>query len=352
MNKIQICQNSVLWDSRLSSSSGGWISNTTQWRDCLEQSFPQMKCIPLLIGNDSEAPTQIALYKISSMIKGTRYVNSPYSSISSIVCDSPGHISELIGYFDSLRKDHGQKIRIEMYSSKKHELLEQCGRFQLTRNYMHHFLDLQKDSSKIFDSFHLDCVKRSIKKSEKSKFKLRRADQLSDVNDFYRLYCITRKNLGLPPMPLVFFQKLFTNLFPRGELDIYFTLLDNKSVAGLLLLKYKDTVLVEFAGDDFSHRKLFPNHFVYWNCIQLAQKQGYKRFSFGRTHKLNMGLLQFKRRWGTQEEYMSIYSYPKESACDSTKEDTMAYRLVNKIAPKMPMPLFRLMGTILYRYAG
>ena len=350
--KIQICENPSVWNEKLSGAPGGWVSHTLQWRDSLESSFPHIKCFPLLIESDDSHITQIPLYRISSIITGTRYVSVPFSSISSILCDSMEHITALVNYLQKIQAKKKNCDQVELHSNTPHDLFERSGHFQNSRNYLHHFLDLRKDIDTIFNSFNESDVRLKIKKSEKKDLVFRRADRASDVHDFYRLYCLTRQRRGLPPMPLIFLQRLFSNFFNRRELEIYFADHAGKAVAGLLLLKYRDTVLAEFAGDDFLHRNLFPNQFIYWNCIKMAHKEGFKTFSFGRTHHLNTGLLQFKRRWGTREEWMADYRYPKESASNNTKENTFTYRFIRNVSPRLPMPLFKTMGNIIYRHLG
>lgn len=262
------------------------------------------------------------------------------------------HITALVNYFSSIGKEKTNNVQVELHSNTPHDLIERSGHFQNSRNYLHHFLDLRKDINAIFNSFNESDVKQKIKRSEKKGLVFRRANQASDVKDFYRLYCLTRQRRGLPPMPLIFLHRLFSNFFNRGELEIYFADHAGKAVAGLLLLKYRDTVLAEFAGDDFVHRNLFPNQFIYWNCIKMAHQEGFKTFSFGRTHHLNTGLAQFKKRWGAQEEWMADYHYPKDGASGNTKENTFAYRFIRKISPRLPMPLFKAMGNIIYRHLG
>jgi len=348
--KIQLCEDDALWNAKVSAAPDSWLSHMSQWRDTLEASFPHIKCIPLLIENSGDHVTTLPLYRISSIIGGTRYVSVPFSSISYILCGSPEQFMALADYFNKIREEKNKRISIEIRSNVPHALFEKSGLFNSSQNYLHHFLDLEKDSDAIYNSFHETAVKQPIKKSEKSGLLLRRANQLSEVKDFYTLYCLTRKRQGLPPMPLVFLENLFSNFFVKGALEIYFADFERKAVAGLVPLKYRDMVLVEFAGDDFVHRKLFPNHFLYWNCIKLAHKEGFKKFSFGRTYHLNDSLLQFKRRWGTQEGWMHDYRYPKTSAQDNPKENSFAYRFFRHVSPLLPMPLFQVMGNIIYRY--
>jgi hypothetical protein len=340
------------WEAALGEDPESWICHTFQWRDSLEASFPHIKCVPLLMKSDSVRITQIPLYRISSLMTGTKYVSVPFSSYSSILCDAPEHVTALTGYFDELRTAGGEKITFEFHSNRTHELFENSGLFRASRNYLHHFIDLNQDIAAIHDSFHYSCVKKPLKRSEKTGLVLTRASRASHVNDFYRLYCLTRQRHGLPPMPLRFLRSLFDNFFARGAMEIYFAEHKGQKVGGLLILKYKDMMLSEFGGDDFIHRSLYPNVFLYWNCIRIAHQAGLKKFSFGRTHQANDGLLGFKRHWGTQEERIVQYIYPKTDAPDRAKESSLAYRLVRRVSPRMPMPLFKLMGKVAYRYLG
>ena len=68
----------------------------------------------------------------------------------------------------------------------------------------------------------------------------------------------------------------------------------------MLLSKFRDRVSGEFVAVDPAFQNISPNHFLFWEAIKSACEEGYRIFDFGRTSPRNVGLMDFKRRWGTQ----------------------------------------------------
>jgi hypothetical protein len=87
-----------------------------------------------------------------------------------------------------------------------------------------------------------------------------------------------------------------------------------------------------------------------WQAIKWCSRNGFRRFSFGRTEPENQGLLQFKRGWGTKEDKIKYYRYDLKSGCFVTKASgpKTSYNFFRH----MPSPLLRLTGNFLYRHVG
>jgi len=60
------------------------------------------------------------------------------------------------------------------------------------------------DKERILES-HKKYVRRDIRKAQRSGVTIRSGTSREDAQIFYQLYCLSRKRLGLPPMPYLFF---------------------------------------------------------------------------------------------------------------------------------------------------
>lgn len=146
--------------------------------------------------------------------------------------------------------------------------------------------------------FHKNAVRIPIAKAVKSGLEVRHGKTEHDISCFYRIFSSSRKRHGLPPIPYIYFKSLWDVFGTSGNLTVLSAVYKEKTVAVSLLLKFKDSVTVEFGCDLIEYRKLCPNHFLDWKAIQLACDEGFKLFSFGRTSPNNKGLMTYKERWG------------------------------------------------------
>ena len=94
-------------------------------------------------------------------------------------------------------------------------------------------------------------------------------------------------------------------------LEIRIAQKDAKPIAGMLTIRYKDTLVYKYGGSDVQYKKMGGMHLLYWNSIQDAKGWGLRFFDLGRTDIDQVGLLTFKRRWGAHESRISYsrYSY-------------------------------------------
>ena len=84
-----------------------------------------------------------------------------------------------------------------------------------------------------------------------------------------------------------------------------------------------------------------------WEAIKWYCENGYESFCFGRTKPENKGLMQFKSGWGAEQNILPYYKYDlrREAFVEDNPKLTGIH---NKIFGKMPIPLLRLAGQLLY----
>ncbi|MCK4454653.1 GNAT family N-acetyltransferase, partial [Candidatus Parcubacteria bacterium] len=55
----------------------------------------------------------------------------------------------------------------------------------------------------------------------------------------------------------------------------------------------------------------------------------------------NVGLINFKKRWGTVEKKLYYSCYPKNPESLTENRDNLKYKLGTKVIRKMPMPVYK-----------
>jgi hypothetical protein len=355
MSRVELLDNKdmPLWDSYVSTSKYGLVYHLSCWKELLEQSFEHIKGYFFAIRDtaDNRIVGGVPVYWVKSRILGSRLVSIPYSTICDPLISNDFDmnliVNEAAGKFTETKTKY-----LEIRTCFNNALLSNStpGRID---NYFHHFLNLDAGLQEIFNSFHVKSIKTPIKIALKNCLELKQGVDDGDIEKFYHLYFDTRKRLGLPPMPLRFFDRMWHLLRPKGLMSLLFALFEGRPIAGMIITKFNGVVTAEYMEDSIKYRMLCPNHFLYWESIKMACNEGYRMFSFGRTHERNKGLMNFKNHWGTNIVPTQALSYLETSGSrKSDREASWLYYLIRSVSTKMPDFLFRAIGDIFYRHLG
>jgi lipid II:glycine glycyltransferase (peptidoglycan interpeptide bridge formation enzyme) len=88
-----------------------------------------------------------------------------------------------------------------------------------------------------------------------------------------------------------------------------------------------------------------------WEAIRYFAQKGCKSFCLGRTEPENKGLLQFKRGWGTKERTIRYYRYDMVKKT-FVQNNSRLKGLHNAVFMRMPIPLLKITGELLYKHMG
>ena len=340
------------WDRFVENHPFGWVCHLSGWKQVLEQSFKHMKGHYFVIVDEKDnIKAGLPVYEVKSWLTGKRLVSIPFGTLCDPLVSSEDDFKQLFGAArSSLKRFSGtcMEIRTVMASS----LLEQTGLGKRSF-YKHHYMALDKRPEELKKGFHRTCVRQRISRAQKSDLVLTIAAREEDLNQYYRLHRITRKRTGLPLQPYAFFRNLWNAFHGKGLMDLFLAKKGEDFIAGIILFKFKDRVSAEFAGSDYRYVKISPNHFLFWEAIQMACEQGYQVFDFGRTSPNNQNLMDFKNRWGTAVKDLPQFFDPKDAVLDmANREETGKYRLMSRICANAPDRYQPLIGSFCYRHLG
>jgi hypothetical protein len=346
-------ENMAKWDEFVEKHPFGWICHLSKWRDILEKSFRHIKGHFLAIVDD-ESDNVLAglpIYFVKSWLVGNRLVSAPFSTLFDPLISSNEDMKlifpKVIELYEQLGADW---IEIRTLFSTR---LITDSKLKVSRHDKHHYLALDNDLESIMKSFHRTCVRKNIKRAISSRLQLREVDDIHDLKNCYRLLYMTRRDLGLPPVPFGFFKSIWDIL--RASKNVIFLIaeLNDQPVAALMLLRFRDRISAEYLGWDRKFERMSPSVFIYWEAIKYAHAQGLRNFGFGRTFSLNRGLMDFKGRWTSDVMDFTELYYPKSfQNITEAKEFSWKYKLVRKISGSVPDFIFRRIGNFCYRHLG
>jgi lipid II:glycine glycyltransferase (peptidoglycan interpeptide bridge formation enzyme) len=200
--------------------------------------------------------------------------------------------------------------------------------------------------------FHRSCVRQRINRAEKSGIQVTQGNSEKDLKRFYRLYLKTRRRLLLPPQPYRFIRTIWQKLYPLGFLTLLLATHKDQTIGAVMLLKFKHRVSAEYAAFDEDFLHMSPNHLLFWMSIKKAQEEGYHVFDFGRTSPDNQGLMDFKRRWGTEVVGL-IHAFSPTSATQQTSGYSwLSHKVIAHLCKWAPAAPYRALGSFCYRHMG
>ena len=340
------------WDKFVENHPFGWICHLSGWKQVLEKSFKHMKGYYFaLLDNSGNIQAALPIFEVKSWLTGNRLVSIPFATLCDPLISTGDDLKELFDSALNLSKDlKSSYIEIRAFLSPS---LIQDDRLSSIHFYKHHYLLLEEEPEKLKKKFHRTCVRQRITRAEKSDLKVKLCEKEVDLDKFYSLHLITRKRLGLPSQPYRFFKNLWDEFTPTKRLTLLLAEKNGGTIGGLILLKFKDRVSVDFAASDDKFTSMSPNHLLFWEAIRLAYEEGYRIFDFGRTSPNNKNLMDFKRRWGTQVIDLPLFYYPKMVAGEmGQQEETWKYKLMSKVCKDAPSSVQKIIGNFCYRHLG
>ena len=162
--------------------------------------------------------------------------------------------------------------------------------------------------------------------------------------------CLTRKRHGLPPQPWYFFEALLQEIIEPHRGDVFLAFLDEIPIAGSVFLNYRHTAYYKYGASDYKYAHLRANNLVMWEAIKNFSRSGFQTIDFGRTELDNHGLSQFKRGWGTDEDFLYYYVFDTQSEkfLPEIASSAPGYKMLRKL----PVWLLKLIGHLLYPHVG
>ncbi|WP_373500726.1 lipid II:glycine glycyltransferase FemX [Desulfococcus sp.] len=327
------------WDRLVLEFPGCTIFHSAAWARVLAESYgyaPQY----ITLKKGGRLLAVLPVMEIQSFLTGRRGVSLPFSDLCPPLVQDPSFLEPLIEAAIS----HGKIRRWKHLDLRGANLPSRpfC-------SYYGHHLDLAPGERKLFSGLK-SSHKRNIKKAENEGVAVSFFRSLESVRSFSRLNGMTRKKHGLPPQPFRFFRKLHEHLISKGKGIVALAAHRGKTVAGAVYLNFGKTAVYKYGASDPAWLHLRPNNLVMWESIRRYARKGFDLLDFGRTDLDHDGLLRFKRGWGGEETILHYHRF--DMATSRFVESETGPKNSHTLMKKMPEPVLRGIGMMLYRHMG
>jgi Acetyltransferase (GNAT) domain len=293
-------------------------------------------------GVDGRLLAGIPMMRVRGALRGPRWVGLPFTDhLEPLPVDGDSVGGLLDGLFAASVKDGISTVAIRSLPTSG----------PVTAMTARHVLQLSRlsdDFGEIAARFKKGHV-GGVRKAERSGITVRIAEDQAAMHVYYKLHVGTRRRQGVPAQPRRFFDLLWRYMIEPG---MGFVMLAHKGpipVAGAVFLWCADVLTYKYSASDASHLDCSPNNILLSHAIQWACEHGCRTFDWGRTDVENEGLRRFKAGWGAVDTPLGYSFMGREPKHDGpgVLED-----LVSKTIKVAPEAVCRIVGEVLYRYAG
>ncbi len=328
------------WDDLLLASEDCTFFHTAAWAKVLSETY-NYKPVYFTVTDADKLIAMVPMMEINSRLTGRRGISLPFTDYCEPLVANGFDIQNMTDFI----KEYGSKRRWKCIEARG-------GTYPgvTSTSFYVHTLDINASEDQIFSRFKSN-TRRNITKAIRDGVQVRTSRSIEAVKEYYRLHCITRKRHGLPPQPYSFFEKIHEHIISKDTGRVVLASYDKENIAGSVFFDFNGKSLYKFGASDYAYQRFRPADLVMWEGIKWSIQNEYHSFCFGRTAMGNTGLRQFKTRWGTDERIVEYYKFDfKQDAF--VKEPFLVKDSHNRLFRKMPIPVLKAIGSMLYRHIG
>lgn len=322
------------------------VFHGTAWLKALRKTYGYEPVAFTTSPPSAQLENAIVFCRVNSWITGHRLVSLPFSDHCEPLCDTRADLVPLVEHLQSASNKRGWKhLEIRPVSESFRQLRDGFARGE---RYLLHLLDLRPDVDCLFRSFDKDSVQRRIRRAERAGLIEECGSSEALLDDFYRLFIITRRRHGLPPTPRSWFQNLLQEHGRLAEIRIAYA--DREPISAILILRFGNVAYYKYGCSDYAFNRLGATPWLFWRAIQAAKSTGCLEFDMGRTADNHTGLLAFKRNWVSQPRELIYWSFPRGTATLSS--EGWKLKAANRVFASMPKSMLKITGRLIYRHIG
>ena len=347
------------WDDYVASHPAAGVFHTSVWCRIVAE-LGRYRPVCLVHRTDGKVTGVLPAMEIRSRLTGNRLGALPFSDDCFVLADDAAAATELIRAAMAVR-DERRLERFEMRGApaigadneRNIDLAVTCGMSPHT-HFFSYLIPLHDDIEAIRMTFQRK-LRQAISKSLKNGVTVNRVDGDDDLREVYRLYVLNRRQHGIPPQPFALYQAIARSLTGEGgrpEVILHLANLEGVNIASLVTIRYRGVATAKYEGIDPQYRSAMPIHPLLWTSIREAAEAGDHTYDLGRTAMDNVGLSDFKRRWGTRQEEVPYLYYPDSAGLSVVRRDSLKYRVFTGLFQRLPAGATAYLGGRIFRHFG
>ena len=322
------------WDTFVKNHDLGSIFHTLAWRDTVKQTFDHEDTY-LLVLRGGEIVGVFPMFLVNSRFAGRLLMSVPCAvegGVLAVESEAAGALFNEAKRIATERNCAAIDLRSERAAFPDIPIVDRYVGFRR---------ELPDSAADVLGW--LPRKARAAARNGRHKFRLSISYGDEHLREVWRLYTISMRRLASLNYPFLFFETL-AKLTP-GRHWVSLVRWNDKPVAGLVTLLFKDRVVPYFLGTIGEARRCSAANFIYLDAMERGVAAGYRIFDFGRSRRDNTGSFDFKRFQGFEPRplHYQCHVLPGHRA-PNLSPDNPRYELARRIWPHLPLSLTRALG--------
>ena len=331
------------WDQLILAHPNYSFFHSSAWAKVLSEAYGYKPLYFTVFDGDALSAC-VPVMEVKSFVTGRRGVSLPFTDACEPLVHDPNQFEVLLNEAKAYGKQAGWKY-LELRGGR-----EFLPGVDASSTYFGHTLDLTPGVSALFAALR-DSTRRNVRKAQSEGVEALSSGSAESVRQFCRLNTLTRKEHGLPPQPLGFFNKVYEHVIAKGLGTVVVALYRDVAVAAAIYLHIGEKAVYKYGASDRTYQDLRTNNLVMWEAMRQYAAQGFKSLCFGRTDLDHAGLRQFKAGWGVEEYPIAYYRHDvRQNSFITGQPRTNGFS--SAIFGKMPIPVLNFIGSVAYRHMG
>jgi len=332
------------WPGFIERHPNASVFHTRGWLQALRRTYGYLLLASTTASPEGELRNGVVSCWARSRLTGSKLVSLPFSDHCEPLLENHVELEDLIA---PLRQevDAGDGRYLEIRPLRTID--NRVRNLTIAGNYCLHELDLRPEIDAIFEGFHKNCIQRKIRRADREALRYEAGRSGPLLRRFYELVVLTRQRQRLLPQPFAWFRNLVESM--GNMLEIHLASKGNQSVAAILTLRFKDTLVFKYGASDKRLSNLGGTPMLFWRVIQQAKRDGLLRFDLGRSDLDTAGLLTFKDRLGARRSLLSYWRYHSASR-EPRGDRTWLAQFPQYLSRHLPAALLPSFGRLMYRH--
>jgi CelD/BcsL family acetyltransferase involved in cellulose biosynthesis len=277
-------------------------------------------------------------------IRGPRLVSLPFSDFCDpIVADDAAWQAVIADVLGDARRFDLRCVHSE--EPLRDPRLAEVGRARW------HAIEVEQDEGEAWQRLH-PSARRAIRKAEGAGVTVEQATSERQLREFFELHLrVRRRKYGLLAQPFAFFEHIWAQFLEQGSGVLILARVDGRAVAGCLFLEWQDTLYYKFNASDLDTLAVRPNDRVLWEGLRYARTRDLQRLDFGLTDWDQHGLVQYKRKYATEERTITMLRHAPSPPEQPDRAAPLLRQLTDLLVDEaVPDDVAERGGALLYRH--
>lgn len=332
-------RDSERWDAFVRTAPAATFFHMAAWRRVIEEAFGH-PCHYLYAEIDGEIAGILPLAEIKSRLFGHALISTPFCVYGGVVARDAQSETKLTEAAARL----AQELEVDYLELRNRE----PGKIAWPGKDL--YVMFRKRISSDHDANFQAIPRKQRAMVRKGMEAGLQATVQPGLDDFYRVYSESVRNLGTP----VLSKRYYSLLKQTFAEDCEITVIDHKRrpVAAVMSFYFRDEVHPYYGGSVWQGRDVKANDFMYWAVMRHAVDRGSRLFDFGRS-KRDTGSFHFKKHWGFEPQPLHYaYRLVHAKTVPNISPTNRKYSLFIKAWQRLPLPVSRTLGPWLARNLG